>query len=159
MRNILVFVKLDPFLAEWFLHEQGGGDIIELEKGTMEYIMLEQFLMPLPKGENRQYTAYPNEVTISVPPAKSKDFRINCYLSERGKIALRKCIRNRFIIQLWEDLYQFENINMNIKDLVLAWMESHGITCDDTNFNTIVKVYQRQRNKYYQRDRRKKNKK
>lgn len=154
--SILVFLKLDDFLAQWFINDQGGRDMVELKKGTMEYLMLEQFLIPAPSADLIRRTAYPGEVTISVPSSKHKDFRKYNYLSEKGRIALRKCIRNRFIIQLWNDLYQFDNVGLNIKDLVFAWMEAHGITCNDTNFNTIIKIYLRQRNRYYQRERRRK---
>ncbi len=80
--------------------------------------------------------------------------RFNNYLSARSRRALAQCIRTRFVVALWKDLYKFGYIGKRKQDLIWAWMETHGIEATETNWNTIAKIYLRKRNVYREQKRR-----
>ena len=63
-------------------------------------------------------------------------------------MALRECIRNRFRVKLWKDLYTVGNITKRTDITISEWMVSNGIVNDDRNWNTIAKIFQRQRAVY-----------
>ena len=61
---------------------------------------------------------------------------------------LAKAIANAFRIQLWEELHQFD-VKLNRQDeTIYIFMENHGISINDTNWNAIAKIYQRCRAVY-----------
>ena len=149
MSEIIIYLKLDPYLAQWLAHEH-GGNVVEFPK---ENDILELGLMRPP------YFASANEpgkdkVPIGVPWFKSKNVRFNNYLSARSRRALAQCIRTRFVVALWKDLYKFGYIGKRKQDLIWAWMETHGIEATETNWNTIAKIYLRKRNVYREQKRR-----
>lgn len=146
MSEYIIYLKLDPYLAQWLIHEHGGTPVA-FPKNSMENDIIELGLMKKP------YLALPNEpgenkVPIALPYFKSKNVRYNNYLSLKSRNALQRCIRSRFVMTLWKDLYKFGYIGKKKQDLIWAWMETHGIEATDTNFNTIAKIYLRKRNVY-----------
>ena len=152
MSEIIIYLKLDPYLAQWLAHEH-GGNVVEFPKNSTENDILELGLMRPP------YFASANEpgkdkVPIGVPWFKSKNVRFNNYLSARSRRALAQCIRTRFVVALWKDLYKFGYIGKRKQDLIWAWMETHGIEATETNWNTIAKIYLRKRNVYREQKRR-----
>lgn len=158
MKQQQVFLKLEPFLAQWFIHDQGGDNPVELTRGSMESMMLEIYLVPRPDGVREQLEPWSGEVAIRVPSFKNKNTKVFNYLTERGRIALKGCIRKRFVIELWQDLFRFENLELRLDEQIFAWMEAHGIDCNDTNYNSIAKIYLRQRKTYRQNKKRQKSK-
>jgi hypothetical protein len=63
---------------------------------------------------------------------------------------LAETIRYRFKSELFEDIHEArrKTPQARIDLLVTAWMEDHCIEYDDTNFNTLLKIYQRRRDVY-----------
>lgn len=49
MEPVLVYLKLEPYLAQWFVNEM-GGEPVQLPKRSAEADILEYFLKPTPKG-------------------------------------------------------------------------------------------------------------
>ena len=146
MSDIVIYLKLEPYLAQWLKHEHGESPVV-FPKNSAENDILELSLTLKP------YLAIPNQpgddkVPISVPYFKSKDVRSYNYLPPGGRRALARCIRTRFVIALWSDLYKFGNIGKRKQDIIWAWMEAHGIESTDTNWNTIAKIYMRKRSVY-----------
>lgn len=142
---IVIYLRLDPYLAQWLIHEH--GDPVVFPKNSAENDVLELGLIRKPflactpgPGENR--------VPIVVPYFKNKDVRKYNYLDAAGRRSLAKCIRSRFVISLWNDLYKFGHIGRQKQDLIWTWMEAHGIEASETNFNTIFKIYKRKRDVY-----------
>ena len=157
MSEIIIYLKLDPYLAQWLAHEH-GGNVVEFPKNSTENDILELGLMRPP------YFASANEpgkdkVPIGVPWFKSKNVRFNNYLSARSRRALAQCIRTRFVVALWKDLYKFGYIGKRKQDLIWAWMDAHGIEMTETNWNTIAKIYKRKRDIYRKKKQREKTKK
>lgn len=148
MSNVIIYLNgVEPYLKQWFVHEQGGEYPVNLMRGSVESNMLFQFLI------NKKTEDMPvideRTLAINIPSFKKKDPRIYNYLPPMAKVALHKCIKNRFDIQMWQDLHQFSNLGIQIDDIIYAWMEKHGIELTETNWNAIAKRYQRKRKAYF----------
>ena len=71
-------------------------------------------------------------------------------MPQSGLEHLAETIRYCFKVKLFEDIYEArrKTPQARIDLLVTAWMEDHCIEYDDTNFNTLLKIYQRRREAY-----------
>ena len=143
--DLIIYLHLDNYLAQWLVHEY--GEPIEFPRNSTENDVIELGLMKKPflaavpgPGDNR--------VAIRVPYFKDKDIRKYTFLPVSARKSLARCIRSRFVIALWNDLCKFGHIGRQKQDLLWTWMESHGIEQNDTNFNTIAKIYKRKRDVY-----------
>ena len=148
MSDIRVYVKLDSYLAEWLVHEHGGIPVA-FPKNSYENDVLEMSLTLRPKNlEDGGDGPGEGKIPIAVPYFKYKNVKSYNYLPKNGQLAIQKSIRQRFMMQLWRDLHKFGNIGKQRKELIFAWMEAHGITPSDTNWNTLAKIYQRRQDVY-----------
>lgn len=138
--------NVEPYLKQWFIHEQGGEYPVNLSRGSVESNML--FLFLANKKAEESPVIDERTLAINIPSYKKKDPRTYNHLPPMAKVALHKCIKNRFDVQMWNDLHQFSNLGMQIDDLIYAWMEKHGIELTETNWNAIAKRYQRKRKAY-----------
>lgn len=146
-----VFLTLEPYLAQWLAHESGGENPIPIKRGSAEADLLQLFLKRQPRDPNfrPQLRPLPGQVEILLPQFKHKDTRIYNYLPPRGEVCLHQCIRNRFKVMLWKDLHTVGNVVKRNDIAISEWMEAHGIMDDDTNWNTIAKILQRNRAVYF----------
>ena len=147
--KLVIHLQMEPYLVQWLKHEH-GTDPVEFPKNSAEYDIFEIYLIRKPTF------ALPNEpgentVPIAIPYFKSKDVRGKYYLPKSARNSLKRCIRTRFVIQLWSDLFRFGYIGTGKQDLIWAWMENHGIEATDTNWSTIAKIYDRKRRAYNMR--------
>lgn len=142
-----VFLTLEPYLAQWLIHEGGGEYPIRIKRGSAEADLLEMFLKPQPKDPDYrpQTKPLPGQVEIVLPYFKHKDIRTYNYLSPRGEICLHACIRNRFKVKLCKELHTVGNVVKRNDVAISEWMAANGIQDDDTNWNTIAKILQRNR--------------
>lgn len=146
MSPICLYVKLEPYVAQWFVHEM-GGEPVHLPKRSSESDIIEFFLTPTPKD------AVPNLkedgcISICIPSFKHKDSTYFNYLSPKALSALARCITVRFRVQLWHDLHKLHNSDCCLTDLIYAWMEYHGIECTAQNWEAIRQFYFRKRKIY-----------
>lgn len=155
MSQICLYIPLEDYLAQWFIHEHGGEVPVHLIRGSVESKILEVYLTHRPEdllpdigGEGK--------LAIAIPSFRNRPPEVFNYLPQRALSSLLNIIRNRFDIQLWGDLHHFGKISKRQDELIYAWMEKHGIEMTETNWNAIAKRYQRQRNIYMMRDRAKK---
>lgn len=88
------------------------------------------------------------KVAIVLPYFKYKDIRFYNFLPISARDSLVQCLRARFAVELWKDLYKFGYIGKQKKDLIYAWMASHGIEDTETNFLAISKMYYRKRDAF-----------
>ncbi|MCR5314372.1 MAG: hypothetical protein K6E52_00550 [Bacteroidaceae bacterium] len=145
-----VFLTLEPYLAQWLIHESGGSNPIPIRRGSAEADLLEHFLQRQPNDPDyhRQIRPLPGQVEIALPFFKGKDTRVYNYLPPRGEVCLHQCIRNRFRVMLWKELHTVKNVIRRTDVTICEWMERHGIEVDDRNWNTIAKILQRSRAVY-----------
>lgn len=147
MSDFYIYIKLEPYLRDWFIHENGGTTPVKLRKGSQEHDILKLFLEKLPDGMMPHFKQ-PDETTIQLPYFKNRDPRTYNYLPPKALEALHDCIRTRFTIQLWQDLHTFGNIGKRNDNLIYAWMHKNGIEDTETNWNAISKIYYRKRKVY-----------
>ncbi len=155
MSKICIYIEMETYLAQWFIHEQGGENPVHLLRGSLESKILELYLQRRPDGVLPESAE--GKLAIAIPTFRHKTPEVFNYLPEHATLALRNIIRNRFDVQLYSDLHNFGNITKRQDELIFAWMEKHEIELTEKNWNAIAKRYQRQRKLYYMREFAKKN--
>ena len=153
--NFLVYLKLEPYLAQWVSHEHGLP--IRFPRGSIENDIIELGLK-IRDDDNDEEVDLPGEgkYPVVLPFFKHKDVRYYNYLSDSSKEHLIHCLKIRFAIALWNDLYKFGNIGIQKQDLIYVWMDAHDIDDTETNWLVISKIYTRKRKAYQQQKRRRK---
>lgn len=146
------------YLAQWFIHRQGGEQPVKLKKGSIEMFLLER-AMSLPPKDYIQPAQQPGEVAVVLPYSDIADPRSRWYVSPTAKSALVSIIRKDFEIDLWSFLHVFGKISRQQKELILLYMEQRGIRESGTEADTITKIYQRLRKRMLTKESNKKRKK
>ena len=143
---MILYLKLDPYLAQWWINECGGSDPVKPLRGSVEAEFLQVFLTRPPKG----WIEPPHDgcVAVDLPQFRSVDTRYHYWLSQSARDALADIIRKRFDLCMWNELFSFHNHFSRIDNLIYAFMERHGIEPTETNWNAIAKRYQRKRDVY-----------
>ncbi len=155
MSRICLYIPLEDYLAQWLIHEHGGSVPVQFIRGSVESKILEVYLTHRPEDKLPEIGGE-GKLAIAIPSFRNRPPEVFNYLPQRALSSLLTMIRNRFDIQLWNDLHNFGRISKRQDELIYAWMEKHGIEMTETNWNAIAKRYQRQRNIYMTRDRAKK---
>ena len=168
--RICLYLVLPNYLAQWYAHEcreiefrdeyiVPSGDYkpldpVTIPRGSQESRILQMFL----KKKPAQFVKEPEDANIAlvIPYFHDKDPQYYNYLGKHGREKLTDAIRNRFQVNLWEELHTFKNALSRQDNTIFAYMEAHGIECNETNWNAIAKIYQRQRMAYYKQKSRKK---
>lgn len=152
MSRICLYIPLEDYLADWFVHDQGGENPVHLTRGSVESKILEVFLTHRPEDQLPD-VAGDGKLAIVIPSFRNRPPEVFNYLPQHALSSLLNIIRSRFDIQLWNELHHFGKITNRQDELIYAWMEKHGIAMTEKNWNAIAKRYQRQRNVYMTRDR------
>lgn len=147
MENICIYIKLPPYLAQWFVHEQGGETPVHLRRGSVESLILEHSLRKQPRNLTPELD-HTGKVAIVIPSFPRKSPLYYNHLPLPAQMELRNCIRNRFIIAMWRALHRFEQVGEQQKEAIYNWMNEQHIEDTETNWNAIAKLYQRKRNIY-----------
>lgn len=150
MSQICLYIPLEDYLAQWFIHEHGGEVPVYLTRGSVESKILEVYLTHRPEDQLPEIGGE-GKLAIAIPSFRNRPPEVFNYLPQRALSSLLTIIRNRFDIQLWTDLHHFGKISKRQDELIYAWMEKHGIEMTETNWNAIAKRYQRQRTIYIKR--------
>lgn len=155
MSDICLYIPLEDYLAQWFIHEQGGEVPVHLLRGSVESKILENYLMARPKNELPEICG-DGKLAIAIPTFRNRPPATYNFLPHRATAALLNIIRNRFDIVMWNELHHFGKIDKRQDNLIYAFMEKHHIEQSEKNWNAIAKRYQRLRNVYLMRERAKK---
>lgn len=147
---MVVYLSISEYLRQWFVHEQGGQTPVRLNRGSIESALLRQFLRKAPDDYIPERAA-DGDLAIVIPSFPEKDPRTYYYLPPKAHDALVSCIRTRFDLEMWKELYRFCNFFKRQDELIYAFMEKHGIEPTEQNFNAIAKRYQRKREAYKRR--------
>ena len=148
MSQICIYIELDPYLRQWFVHDFGGNEPVELRRDSVESKILETYLAKQPPDCIPQTRGSEGQVAIYIPTFRYRPAEYYNYLPKQAMSALVNSIRNRFDVDLWNDLHTFGRIGRRQDELIYAWMEMHGIELTEANWNAIAKRYQRQRKRY-----------
>lgn len=149
-----IYLAIEDYLAQWFIHDQGGNNPVKLIRGSIESGLLEMFLQTPPQDYVPELGG-DGKLAIELPNFRHKDTRDNYYLPPRAREALIACIRNRFDLDLWHSIHRFASAFQRQDHLIYAFMEKRGIEQNEKNWNAIAKRYQRKRDIYKRVERRK----
>lgn len=138
-------IKLDDYLAQWFIHKHGGNNPVKLNKGSIESDIVTLFATKTPP---RFVDPTDYNVTVKFPVVYGRNPESHNFLPESAVAALVKHIKLMFDIQLFDDLIKFKYIGAKKKELIYAWMETNGIEPTEKNWNTVSKIYQRKRRSF-----------
>lgn len=152
MPRICFYIPMDSYLAQWFINDMGGDYPVSLKRGSVERKFVELYIDKQPEGAT---PSLPGEgmVAIEVPSIRGKYTESYCYLDPKYIPTLIDLIRDRFDVELWQDLHHFGRIGKRRDNLIRAWMAKHGIADEGSHWDTIAKRYQRQRDIYMMRKR------
>ena len=147
MSQICLYIPLEDYLAQWFIHEHGGEVPVHLIRGSVESKILEVYLTHRPEDLLPDIGGV-GKLAIAIPSFRNRPPEVFNYLPQRALSSLLNIIRNRFDIQLWGDLHHFGKISKRQDELIYAWMEKHGIDLTEKNWETIRQMYFRKRKVY-----------
>ena len=165
MNDYLIYLSLPPYLAQWYANEclqvhNRDKAICPREiyqfptpvrpvRGSQESDVIR---MHLTKQPNDVPTQVPEDATIAivVPYFRFMPVAFYNYVPKSGLEHLEETIRYRFKVELFEDIHDAKRRTpgARIDLLINAWMDDHCIENNDTNFNTLLKIYQRRRDVY-----------
>lgn len=154
--EIHIYVTMPSYLAQWFVHRHGGKLPVKLIKNSIESKALCVYLSKCPV-DAKPVLQDGTRVDIIIPCYREKPPKYYNYLTPKAEAAFVACVSNNFDVDMWKELHQFGRMVREQKELVIAWMEKHGIEENgvnpDTCWNAIVKRYQRLRKNYLQNER------
>lgn len=153
MSEICVYIALPSYLHQWLMFENNGELPIRVRKGSRESDILECFLIKRPAHVNVDVEG--DGTPFLLPTFRYKDPESYNYLPRSAVKEFVEAITQRFDIELFSSLMRFGYIGKRRKNLIFAWMESHGIESNDTNWNALAQKYQRLRKIYLQNSRKK----
>lgn len=142
MSGNVLHIEMPPYLVQWFIHENGGGMPVSLARNSTAYRCLKSNITVRPSNipEPELPDSY---VTIAIPEFKGMDDELN-FLPRAKREELGEYIRNDFIFDFMCYMRRPAHYRKRKDRLIEAWMETHGIEFNDTNWNALAKIYQRQ---------------
>ncbi len=146
--DILIYIPLEKYVADWFIHEQGGEIPVKLIRSSIENQIIETFIQKPPKDFVPELN-HQGKIPIVLTGYRHKPKESWNYLPKEAMKALCICIQNRFDICLWKEIHRFLPKYSRTKQLIFAFIEKHGIELEESTFDTIAKRYQRKRDSYY----------
>jgi hypothetical protein len=152
--NYTILIRLPKYLDDWLRHEfwDDASQRIIFPRGSAEHTVLALFIKRRPAGYIPVTNAESSDlIPIQVPQQSGKNPDTFNYLPEAGVDALKSTIRKRFKMVLWNELSVLFNEDVQISDIIYAFMENHGISDDPKNWETIRQMYLRLRKTYQKR--------
>lgn len=166
MNEILLYLAMPPYLAQWYanectrIHHRNEAscphevyrfpDPVKPVRNSAESDVLEAWLDKQPKEALPVAPSSDDTLAIQLLSYPDKPVEFYNYLPPTARKLLVETIRTRFQVALFGDIHKSRSKNpgARIDLLVEAWMEKHCIEYNDTNFNVILKIYQRKRDVY-----------
>ena len=146
MAQIVIYIKLEKYLAEWLTHSL--GDPVKFPSQSNENAVIRAFIQRLPEDTKPQ-TGGEGYTAIVIPESKAKPPEKWNYLGPKGQDAVREAIKDLFTQNLWADLSRLENTHIGVNTRIAAWCEMHGIGLD--RVETVRQKYYRIREAYTKR--------
>lgn len=140
MSKFLIYVKLQPFVAQWLTNTFGSP--VKFDSQSVENSVILQFTKRVPQGKKPD-TGSDGDTPIYIPDSKMKDPAVFNYLTASGKKAIEESIEHIFKMNMWAELSNIESYHVKISTAVCDWCEAHGI--DVEYADTIRQRYYRLR--------------
>ncbi|MDE7159389.1 MAG: hypothetical protein K2O24_00890 [Muribaculaceae bacterium] len=143
---VCIYIDVDNYLRDWLINSYGASDAIAFHKGSAEAATLRAFLRRRTLADAPDLPG-PASIAVRLPQSKDRDPATWNVLSGKGRELLLKTIKARFDAELFADV--FPCLGANTADaLISAWMEAHGIEINDTNFQTVLKRFNRRKSRF-----------
>ena len=97
MSKFVIYLKLQPFVAQWLRHHY--GDPVQFQPQSVENATILQFTQKLPQGRIPD-TAAEGLTAVYIPDNEKKDPATYNYLGPKGKDAVVDCIERTFKLMM-----------------------------------------------------------
>lgn len=153
MAQFVLYLKLPDYLDQWLKHEffDLERQCVVFPKGSTERIILELFLAKQPKGL-KPCIDRKGMTVIAIPDFSAKPAHTYNYLPPKGAAALISTIKKRFKVLMWDELHVIRQEDVQIMDIVYAFLEKYGIEQSERNWETVRQMYARLRKVYKNQD-------
>lgn len=146
-----VYLDVDNYLRDWLCASYGSTEHIAFHKGSAEAATLRAFLRKRTVADKPDLPR-PSSVAIILPKSRDRDPNAWNVLPDKGRSMLLKAIKSRFDAELFTDVFPCMGVD-TLDALITAWMESHGIEISDTNFQSVIKRFNRRRSRFLAKER------
>lgn len=176
MSEYLIYVNFPKYLAQWYAHqclehEHADDQVFKTEvykfersnikavkpiKGSFESEALCMFLQ---KPQSYVPESIPEDTTLAIelPYYKQKDPRVYNYIAPKFKKELMEVVRKNFCYDFGSYMHKFLGKYFRQDKCIENYMALHGMDyLDETCLLAVQKIYQRQRQIYYQHKKSKK---
>ncbi len=148
MSQLSIYISLPQYLDQWLRSEYWNPDTrrVEFPRGSAPRAILQSCLTKIPSGA---LTHIPSkgEIPIEVPTFRGINPRVFCHLPDRGRKALVSCLKKYFAAVVWQELHPLLSHDVQITDVVYAFLDRHGIEPTPQNWETVRQMYYRMRKK------------
>lgn len=149
MSQFNIYLNVPDYLRDWLRHEMWDEEErrIVFPRNSAEWTVLSLFMGKRPIGA-RADVAEEGLLPVKVPTIPGKNPAVYNHLPEYAKRALVNTIKRRFKMMMWDELHVIRGKEVQITDIVYAFMEKHGIADNGRNWETIRQMYSRMRKVY-----------
>lgn len=146
MSQFCIYIKLQPFVAQFLTHSLGNP--IAFPSQSVENATIHIFIDRLP-ADRLPDVAEEGLTAVRIPDSKTKPAATFNYMSPRGKNAIVECCDLLFNRCLWVELGDMSALGCKTMTVIYAWCEKHGIDVDYAY--TIRQRWYRLRDSYTRR--------
>ena len=148
MSKLSIYITVPDYLDQWLRHEYWNPETarVEFPRGSAPRAILQSCLTKRPVGAVSPLRAN-TDIPIEVPTFKGINPRVYCWLPDRGRKALVSCLKKTFSSVVWTELRPILTHDVQITDVVYAFLDRHGIEPTPQNWETVRQMYYRMRKK------------
>lgn len=151
MSKYTIFLNVPEYLDQWCRSEFWNpiADRVEFPRGSAPRAVM-QALLCRPRhtqqtSDNSHSTTPGALLPIEVPTFKGINPQSHSHLSEKGKKALVSCLKKYFASVMWQELHPLLSHDIQITEVVYAFLDRHGIEPTPRNWETVRQMYYRMR--------------
>ncbi|MDE6791786.1 MAG: hypothetical protein K2J48_01700 [Muribaculaceae bacterium] len=141
---ITIGLKMPDYLRQWLVDANGGSQPVSFPKGSPFNSFLRVFLRNKRERIEEPDFEADQEVQITVPSFPGKDPYSFNWLPAKARKQFAELIREYFDAELFNDMSRFDIVSRRKQrsELLILWMEQHGIEPTDKNFCAVNKRLQ-----------------
>ena len=147
MSQFVVFLQVPPYLDQWCRDEYWNSETgrVEFPRGSAPRAILQTLLTRRPRVD--LFADYTGMLPVEVPTFKGLNPATHNYLPTAGKKALISCLKKFFAAMMWQELHPLLSHDVQITDVIYAFLDRHGIEPTPQNWETVRQMYYRMRKK------------
>ncbi len=145
MSKYTIFLRLPAYLDQWCRSEFWNNDTnrVEFPRGSAPRAVMQALLC----RDHRIDLHADNTglLPVEVPTYKGINPQAYRHLSDKGKKALVSCLKKYFASVMWQELHPLLSHDIQITEVVYAFLDRHGIDPTPQNWETVRQMYYRMR--------------